>query len=109
MLNGYQTVNGLHAEENKKASDEREAAAHVMSIPVVSIPTITEDEYIEQLKETPMKYAHVWADGYTLFDTEDEARADIERSFAQMVGDSGESLLCAIIDTAMVSVKWSRS
>ena len=57
----------------------------------------------------PIGYAHVWNEGFTRFDTEEEARADIEESFAQIVGDAGESLLCAILDSANISVKWSRS
>jgi Mn-dependent DtxR family transcriptional regulator len=35
IVNGHQTINGKQASENKKACDEREAAAHVMSAPVV--------------------------------------------------------------------------
>jgi hypothetical protein len=38
IVNGHQTINGKQAGENKKACDEREAAAHVMSAPVVDTP-----------------------------------------------------------------------
>ncbi len=60
--------------------------------------------------QRPIGWAHVWAEGFTRFDTEDDARKDIERSFIESnsIGVD-ESHLCAILDTAELSVKWARS
>ena len=58
----------------------------------------------------PIGWAHVWSEGFTKFDTEDDARKDIERSFIESNSIAvDKSHLCAIIDTAEPSVKWARS
>lgn len=58
----------------------------------------------------PIAWAHVWSEGFTRFDTEDAARKDIERSFIESNSIAvDESHLCAILDTAELSVKWVRS
>lgn len=60
------------------------------------------------LMNKPIAWAHVWSEGFARFDTQDAARADIVQAFEQM--NSGEqSHLCAILDTAELSVKWARS
>ena len=60
--------------------------------------------------QRPIGWAHVWAEGFTRFDTEDDARKDIERSFIEANSVAvDESHLCAILNTAELSVKWARS
>lgn len=62
------------------------------------------------LMKKPIAWAHVWSEGFTRFDTEDAAREDISKSFTESnVLSIGASHLCAIIDTAELSVKWVRS
>lgn len=62
------------------------------------------------LMQRPIGYAHVWSDGFTRFDTEQAARADIERSFVDgSLTTLCESHLCAILNSAEVTVKWARS
>lgn len=172
IVNGHQTINGKQAGENKKACDEREAAAHVMSAPcaiseseslvdalrkrisnlesdITKMRTLlaSKTERIAKLEEknaelqdctaddltatvarlmqenaalrkqvadaeisiNPIGYAHCWPDGFQEFDSEDAARADIEKSFAQSQGVNYPSFLCAILDKAELSVKWARS
>lgn len=55
----------------------------------------------------PLAYAHVWADGFEFHQTEEEARADIERGFAQNA--LGESLLCAVLARANLKLTWSEA
>jgi hypothetical protein len=54
-------------------------------------------------------YAHVWPDGMQEFESEHEARADIEKSFQQSQGVEYPSYLCAILDKAELKVNWERS
>lgn len=49
IVNGHQTINGKQAGENKKACDEREAAAHMMSAPVVVEGRTVEDELADMV------------------------------------------------------------
>lgn len=131
ILNGNQTVNGKRAGENKAACDAKEA--HVMSAPVddglvetvhrlmeenaalrkANFDMIGEVDHLRKrldgsvISEKPIGYAHAWSYGIEIFNTEKDARADIEKLFSE--GAQGTSYLCAILDTAELSVKWQRS
>ena len=61
------------------------------------------------LMKKPIGYAHVWDGGFQQFDSEEAARADIEKSIKQMESMDCASHLCAILNTAELSVKWVRS
>lgn len=63
------------------------------------------------LKRQPIAWAHVWSDGFAKFNTEEDARADIQSTFSRPEASANDSshLLCAIIDTAELSIKWARS
>lgn len=62
------------------------------------------------LMKKPIAWAHVWSDGFTKFNTEEDARADIQSTFSRPEASANDpSHLCAILDTAELSVKWARS
>lgn len=94
-----------NAELRKEAADARDALEEAQR-ELMKGATLANSA----LMQNPIGWAHVWSEGFTRFDTEDAARKDIERSFIESNSIAvDESHLCAIIDTAEMSVKWVRS
>ena len=56
---------------------------------------------------TVNKWAHAWKDGIVMFDTEAEARADIEKAIGECP-ISTESYLCAVVEVASNQIVWSK-
>ena len=56
---------------------------------------------------TVNKWAHAWKDGIVMFDTESQARADIEKACGECP-ISFEGYLCAVVEVASTKIVWSR-
>ena len=56
---------------------------------------------------TVNKWAHAWKDGIVMFDTEAQARADIEKACGECP-ISFESYLCAVVEVASTKIVWSK-
>lgn len=56
---------------------------------------------------TVNKWAHAWKDGIVMFDTESEARADIEKAIGECP-ISTEGYLCAVVEVASNQIVWSK-
>lgn len=59
----------------------------------------------------PLGYAHMWKEGFLQFNTEADARADIEQAFLydNSIGSASPSHLVAILATAEMAVRWKES
>lgn len=66
-------------------------------------------EQAEKLKalKTPINYGHVWDGGFTQFDTERQARQDVEK--AMLEGSTSQSYLVAVLGVAEVRINWKEA